>query len=91
MVTFSVTIDEESHKELFLRLMEELKFVVSVRPEKKSAKLNVLELVLPGKGITDKGLEELIVLAESEETYEHQQSKKANTQLLKKWQEKANK
>ena len=91
MVTFSVTIDEESHKDLFLRIMEELKFVVSVIPEKNSYSLNALELIIPGKDITDKELDDLMVLAEKEETYLEHQSQKTNTQRFKQWQEKTNK
>ncbi|MEI6175048.1 MAG: hypothetical protein WCR01_14985 [Bacteroidota bacterium] len=91
MVTFSVTIDEESHKDLFLHIMEELKFVVSVIPQVNSGVLNALDFSMSGREASDKELEELMILAEKEETYLQPQSKKINKQRFKQWQEKASK
>jgi hypothetical protein len=78
MVTFSVTIDEESHKDLFLRIMEELKFVVSVTPEGNAAPMKTFDFALPGREATDEELERLMVLAEKSETYTPQKSQELN-------------
>ena len=91
MVTFSVTIDEESNKELFLRMMKELKFVISVKPSSGEDKLNALELSLPGRYASDKELEDLMILAEEGEAYKPEQSKKENEQRFETWQKKKGK
>ena len=91
MVTFSVTIDEESHKDLFLRIMEELNFVVSVKTENNSDQLNALDFVISGRNATDKELEGLMVISEKEESYPQQLSKKINKERFKQWQDKENK
>ena len=91
MITFSVTIDEESNKELFLQLMKELKFVISVKPYACEVGLNTLELTLPGRYATDKELEDLMILAEEGDTYKPDQSKKENRTRFESWQEKKRK
>ena len=86
MVTFSVTIDEESHKDLFLRIMEELKFVVSVTLEGNTAPLNAFDFAISGREATDEDLERLMVLAEKSETYTSQKSKELNERQFNQWQ-----
>jgi hypothetical protein len=89
MVTFSVTIDEESHKDLFLRIMEELKFVVSVTPEGNTAPMKTFDFALPGREATDEELERLMVIAEKSETYTPQKSKELNERRFNQWQKKS--
>lgn len=91
MVTFSVTIDEESNKELFLQMMKELKFVISVEPYSSKVGLNTLELSLPGRYATDQELEDLMILAEEGEAYKTNQSKELNDKRFESWQGKKHK
>jgi len=91
MVTFSVTIDEESNKELFLQMMKELKCVISVKPSSGEEGLNALELSLPGRYATDKELEDMMILAEEGKTYKPDQSKEENKQRFESWQKKKGK
>ena len=51
MLTYSVTIDDASNSDIFLKLMNELKFVVKVKPEIESAAIAALDLALPGEQV----------------------------------------
>jgi hypothetical protein len=85
MITFNVTIDGESNSDLFLRMMEELKFVVSVVPDETGNGLDPVDFALPGRPGTDEEFERLMVISEESETYSAQKSKKINKQKLGKW------
>jgi hypothetical protein len=85
MVTFNVTIDEESHSDLFLRLMEELKFVVSVKTENNETELIASEFARPGRLATDKEIEQLMMIADESEPYTAHKSKKAIKQQFDQW------
>ena len=87
MVTFSVTIDEESNQDLFLRIMEELKFVKSVSPVPNPDKMNPVDFVMPGSVVTDMQLEDLMLIAEKENTYDIKASKKISKRRIKQWHE----
>jgi hypothetical protein len=85
MVTFNVTIDEESHSDLFLRLMEELKFVVSVKTENSEAELIASDFARSGRLATDKEIEQLMMIADESEPYTASKSKKVIKQQFDQW------
>ena len=89
MVTFSVTIDEEAHSDLFIQMMEELKFVVSVAPATSLNKFNPIEYALQGPTATEEELGQMIVLSEDSETYTPQKSRKLNKQRFDQWPKKS--
>jgi hypothetical protein len=68
MLTYSVTIDDASNSDIFLKLMNELKFVVKVKPEIESAEISALDLAMPGEPAKDEVLEALIEMAEKSGT-----------------------
>ena len=89
MLTYSVTIDNASNSDIFLKLMNELKFVVKVKPEFESAEITALDLAMPGEPAKDEVLEALIEMAEQSGTIPSKNSQKKNLQRFHSWQMKA--
>ena len=86
MLTYSVTIDNASNSDIFLKLMNELKFVVKVKPEFESAEITALDLAMPGEPAKDEVLEALIEMAEQSGTIPSKNSQKKNLQRFNSWQ-----
>jgi hypothetical protein len=86
MLTYSVTIDNASNSDIFLKLMNELKFVVTVKPEIESAAIAALDLALPGEPANDEVLEALIEMAEKSGLIPSKNSQKKNLQRFNSWQ-----
>jgi len=89
MLTYCVTIDNASNSDIFLKLMNELKFVVKVKPEIESAEITALDLALPGEPAKDEVLEALIEMAEKSGRIPSKNSQKKNIQRFNSWQRKA--
>ena len=85
MVTFNVTIDEVSNQDLFLRIMKELKFVVSVKVENKSAFPELNELVSAGNKVEDHTLESIFASGRDSGNFTLEQSKTINNQRFNEW------
>ncbi len=89
MLTYSVTIDNASNSDIFLKLMNELKFVVEVKPTIESVAVTGLDLALPGEPAKDEVLKSLIELAEKSGTIPSKNSQKKNLQRFNSWHRKA--
>jgi hypothetical protein len=76
MLTYSVTIDKTSNSDIFLKLMNELKFVVLVKPEIESDAITALELALPGRKANDDLLPSIFELSEESVTLSEKTPKK---------------
>ena len=89
MLTYSVTIDKASNSDIFLKLMNELKFVVRVKPEIESDTIIAMDLALPGEPVKDEVLLSLIEMSEKAGTMSAKDSQKKNLQRFNSWQRKA--
>ena len=89
MLTYNVTIDKASNSDIFLRLMNELKFVVMVKPELESAVIPFLDLAISGDQANDEILHSLVEMSEKAGTLSAKNSKKQNIQRFNSWQKKA--
>jgi wyosine [tRNA(Phe)-imidazoG37] synthetase (radical SAM superfamily) len=89
MLTYCVTIDKASNSDIFLKLMNELKFVVKVKPEIESNAINAMALALPGEPAADEVLALLIEIAEKAGTITATNSRKKNLNRFNSWQRKA--
>jgi len=89
MVTYSVTIDKEANSDIFLKLMNELKFVVRVKSEIEFEMTHFIDLALPGEQAKDESLQSLVETTDKSGRITANESKKKNLQRFNAWHKNA--